>query len=144
MNCSDSFVQKEIEKIALEKIGLSSKKIKVKDVAFCFDGFSEEKAIVVEIYAGIKTLKSAQKQKVSQDILKMIFFEALQEKKYNKKFVVIDREIYNQLQYRESKTWRNLSLEYYGINIEYVKLDKTDYNRIVEAKKLQGEKFKNK
>ncbi|MCF6271053.1 MAG: hypothetical protein L3J41_15175 [Melioribacteraceae bacterium] len=94
MKDSDSSVQRYIENIVLRKIGLESRKIKVEDVTFNFDGYSERNSIIAEIYSGIKTLKSAQRQKISQDILKMILYEKMVFKIFKKKIVVIDNDIY--------------------------------------------------
>ena len=69
MHPSNSKPQKDIEKLVLEKIGLTSEKIKIDGIEFNFDGFSDKKREIVEIYAGIDELKSAQQQKVSQDLI---------------------------------------------------------------------------
>lgn len=53
MHPSNSKPQQEIEVLVLDKIGLTSKKIKIDGIEFNFDGFSDEKREIVEIVNGI-------------------------------------------------------------------------------------------
>ncbi len=141
MKDSDSYVQKEIEKTVLKKIGLKPETIFIENVKFCFDGFSDEKKVIAEIYAGIENLKSAQRQKISQDILKMILFEKLKGETFTKKLIFVDKKIYDKLIFEESKSWKNLAIKKFNIKLEYVQISNEDYDLLVKAKQRQGKYF---
>jgi len=138
MHPSNSKPQQNIEVLVLDKIGLTSKKIKIDNKEFNFDGFSDEdgKMEIVEIYAGIDKLKSAQQQKVSQDLLKMYLYEKLSEKKFNKRFIVIDQKIYEKLD--SERPWKNLAFETLGITLEYVDIGEDNLEKLRQAKKGQN------
>lgn len=53
MHPSNSKPQQDIEVLVLDKIGLTSKKIKIDNREFNFDGFSDEKREIIEIVNGI-------------------------------------------------------------------------------------------
>jgi len=63
MHPSNSKPQQDIEVLVLDKIGLTSEKIKIDGIEFNFDGFCDEKREIVEIYAGVDELKPAQQKK---------------------------------------------------------------------------------
>ena len=77
-----------------------NQKIYLLDNAFTYiqpDFYSEELAIVGEIFAHIGKLKKAQDNKISNDILKMLLLEKIQQKSYRKIIVVCDKELEKKL-----------------------------------------------
>lgn len=98
------------------------------------DLYSEEYRIVCEIFAHIGLLKTGQKHKISQDILKMLLLEKSKELKYRKVLVVIDDKIE---QYLSGKSFIAESIRQFGIEVKKISLSDEIYETVLNAQKRQ-------
>ncbi|HUX21682.1 MAG TPA: hypothetical protein VMW69_10625 [Spirochaetia bacterium] len=141
MSGSDSKVQRQLEERILGTLGISHGKVVLGGTKFDFDGFANGE--VFEIYAGIEKLRSGQQQKISQDVLKMILYEKMLGTPVKKVIVVIDKEIHDSLSFAEHRSWKNRAIVEYGVEVRFVPISAEERLMLVNAKKEQGEKFKN-
>jgi len=109
---SDSTPQREVEDFVIKKLGLKQKEkpLVISEVSFEFDGVSDDECTVAEVYAGTGKLKSAQRFKISQDILKMVLYEKLTNKSIKKMIVVVDESIADELNFQKHmhNKWQQL------------------------------------
>lgn len=142
---SDSRVQREAEPIIIKCINkdlllkLVSKKVKVEDVSFEFDGYSEHPPVLCEVYSRIGKLKSAQKYKVAKDILKMELFCKLKSKRYRKIFSFVDETAAKS--YLEGKSWVSKIKDVFECEIRVQGIPKELRSKILSAQERQ--KMKN-
>jgi hypothetical protein len=146
---SDSLVQRRIEAKVIQGLGLESQAIKVDGVEFQFDGVSASGDRLVEVYAGTGHLKSAQRMKISQDILKLVLFEKLMQAQtpgvtFKKQIAVVDPAIHQELSLQEHRSWKNMAFEAFGVEVILHELGSEDRQALVEAKERQGYRFKKK
>ncbi|HPY15401.1 MAG TPA: hypothetical protein PLW37_14385 [bacterium] len=138
---SRSDVQKEMETIIFKKLQLEPGDQNIDGIKLIFDGVKKENAEITEIYeiyCGIEKLKSAQKQKIAKDLLKMIFFEKLKGQTYKKKIIVIDEDIKKSLSIENHKTWLNQAINTYKVEIEVFEATCDQRQKIKTAKKNQN------
>jgi hypothetical protein len=85
---------KEILALLNEKyqLNLESSKVLINDTLFQVDGYSENPAILCEIYTRIGKMKVAQHNKIGKDILKMLLIEKMQNKTFRKIIAFADYE----------------------------------------------------
>jgi hypothetical protein len=140
---SDSSVQREIENIVrveLEnRLGyqLKTEPLEVANGIFVeIDAYNEEEKILIEIYAGIDSVKSGQLKKVMTDAYKLNFVEKRLEWKGCKKILCfVDDKVRSY--FDSEKNWYSLSLKEFGIITEIVNLSEVEYVKLKEAKKKQ-------
>jgi hypothetical protein len=139
---SDSSFQKEIETIVLKKLSekyncdlktesiILDKKIKV-----VLDAYTEDKKLLIEVYAGIEAVKAGQLKKVLTDAYKLVFVEKILDlKNCTKVLCFVDKQVYD---YFNSNNWYSLSFKELGIKTELVEISNEDYLKLKEVKKLQ-------
>ena len=98
---SDSSFQKEIETIVLKKLSekyncdlktesiILDKKIKV-----VLDAYTEDKKLLIEVYAGIEAVKAGQLKKVLTDAYKLVFVEKILDlKNCTKVLCFVDKDV---------------------------------------------------
>lgn len=83
------------------------------------DLYSEKDKIICEIFAHIGPLKGGQKQKISQDILKMLLLEKSKATTYRKVIVVADDRVEK---YLNGKSFISESVRQFEIEIKKVNL----------------------
>ena len=66
----------------------------------------------------------------------MYLYEKLSEKKFNKRFIVIDQKIYDKLD--SQKSWKNRAFNILGITLEYVDIGEDNLEKLRQAKKGQN------
>ena len=125
---SDSSVQKKIESILVDeyenktgylgihntsKVWLNSSTYIVPDI------YSEEQMIIGEVHAHMQKLKSAQKDKLASDILKMILFEKEKHTKYRKVILVCGKE---EKAYLEGDSFVADAIRQFNIEVNYIGL----------------------
>lgn len=143
-NKSSSLEQAEAEKVIFDKIEAVLKfslkanpKIYLADNAFTYiqpDFYSEEAAIVGEIFAHIGKPKKAQDNKIANDILKMLLLEKVHNKRYRKIIVICDENEEKKLQGMSAlaESIRQFEIEIIRIEIpEHIK------NNILDAQNRQ-------
>jgi hypothetical protein len=102
------------------------------------DGFSQNPPILCESYARIGELKPAQAQKVSADILKMLFAQEILGGDWRKILAFADQITAKPFL---SDTWHRKVAEHFGIEVIVVQLDPATRKQILDAQKRQ--KMKN-
>ncbi|HQI04749.1 MAG TPA: hypothetical protein PL195_05770 [bacterium] len=138
---SRSDVQTKLELEIAKRLGLEKEEQFIGDIKLIFDGVkkkNEEVTEIYEIYCGIEKLKSAQKQKIANDLLKMLLFEKLKNKEFEKKIVVVDENIKDFLSKEKHKTWLNQVIDGFNVKIELYKISYEQRKEIKEAKKNQN------
>lgn len=142
---SDSRVQREAEPIIIKRINndlslnLISKKIQIEGVKFEFDGYSEDPPIICEVYSRIGELKSAQKYKVTKDILKMELFTRMEKRKFRKIFSFVDKVAAKSFQ--EGKSWVSKIKDVFECEVIVQEIPKSLRSKILSAQERQ--KMKN-
>lgn len=134
---SDSLVQRDIEKIIVEKLAISHNctfSRKRDGSKFEFDFFNEEKKIIGEIYAGIDKISPGSKKKVITDCFKLVAAEKKFGGEWNKYIVFVDEKIKKSF---EGESWIKESIKLFGIELETEPLSNEDENKLREAKKRQ-------
>lgn len=141
---SSSKEQMEAEEVIFELVkslfGCELKnnhRIYLADNAFTYiqpDFYSEDAAIVGEIFAHVGKPKKAQDNKISNDILKMLLLEKIQNKLYRKIIVVCDE--------MEEKKLKGLSalaesIRQFGIEIIKIDIPVDVKEKIIEAQNRQ-------
>jgi hypothetical protein len=142
MNSSDSSFQRTIEARVLGELHLSHFATELSGCKFEFDGISESGDEIVEVYAGIDTLKPGQRKKIANDILKMVLYEKLIGKSIKKTIVVVDAKIEDSLSYEKHSSWLNRAIEIYGIQVKNANLSDQEREELIATKERQGKKFK--
>ena len=150
---ADSSVQRNIEKVLVEEFKkahqeefifndcdkLDNQKVWLdieNDDYIEPDIYSEEHGIVGEIHTHIGALKSAQKHKVSADILKMLTLERACGKELKKYIIVCSEEEKEQL--TKSNSHLAVSIRFYNINVEYYPLTAELQTKLEDAVKKQN------
>jgi hypothetical protein len=140
---SSSKVQQEAEEVILrlteKKLGLfdgelQPQRVLVKNALVNLDGYSEKEGILCEVYARIGKLKSAQKHKVTNDIMKMLLVDKVLGVKHKKVIAICDEEIEQNLR---GKGWNSLAIEEYGIEIIRVEIVSELTDNILQVQKRQ-------
>jgi len=90
---------------------------------------------VGQIYAHIGKNKTGQKGKISNDILKMLLLEKVNNKPYRKILVVCDQE---QKKYLEGQSLLAESVSQFEIEVQCFELDKEIYAKVEKAQKRQN------
>jgi hypothetical protein len=140
---SDSSVQREIETIVREKLAnkfscqFNTEPLKIDEGIFVeIDAYNEEEKILIEIYAGIDSVKPGQLKKVMTDAYKLNFVEKRLELRGCKKILCfVDDKVRSY--FDSEKNWYSLSLREFGIITEIVNLSEVEYAKLKEAKKKQ-------
>lgn len=83
------------------------------------DIYSEKHRIIGEVHVHTKKLRSAQKDKLASDILKMVLFEKEMKVKYEKVILVCGLE---EKAYLEGDSYIAEAIRQYKIKIEYIEL----------------------
>jgi hypothetical protein len=144
---SDSLIQRGIEAKVITALGLEPSTVAVDGVKFQFDGVSPSGDRLVEVYAGTGHLKSAQRMKLSQDVLKLVVFEKLMQatspgRVFMKQLVVVDQAIYDELSFAKHRSWKNRAIEAFGVEVVLFELGPEDRQLLLNAKDLQGRRFR--
>lgn len=116
--------QKKTKLISVDDYSIEGKHFQV-------DGYSENPPILCEIFARIGKMKSAQRDKVCKDILKMLLIEKLSNKKFKKYIVFADSETYNS--FLTEKSWYQGLNNAIGIEFYFVNLSKSLKQKIKAA-----------
>lgn len=141
---SSSHVQMQAEDILFYKVEdmLSTKleknkKLYLSDNAFTYiqpDFYSEESNLIGEIFAHIGKPKKGQDNKIANDILKMLLFEKIKEKKFRKIIVVCDDAEYKKLKGQSALAE---SIRQFDVEIVFIELEESVRNKIIEAQENQ-------
>ena len=115
---------------------------KGKTIEICLDGLQEDGKIchIVEIYARRKPLKAGNTNKITKDILKMIFYEKLVGKKYKKYFIVANSKI--KQKFDRGKSWLAALCAIFEIGVCAAELTKSEIQKIEKAQTRQGKSQK--
>lgn len=128
-NDSRSDVQGDAEGVILKKasevlgIDIAPRAIKINSATVNVDGYGEGngKVIIAEVYAHQGSLKSAQRNKVYADILKLIFIKQFLKKDFIDAYIIFgDEEASNVL---KGTSWGSEVAKAYGIKPITVSLD---------------------
>lgn len=139
MDNSDSKIQIEIEKLVVESLSKKfncnfSKKANEDEIKFEFDFINFDKLIIGEVYAGIDNLSSGARKKIIADCFKLVLFEKLSGKIWNKKLVFIDYNIASKF---KMNNWISKGINEFNIEISVVEIDHKKYIELKERRKLQ-------
>lgn len=143
-NKSSSLEQAEAEKVIFEELEailkiplIANPKIYLADNVFTYiqpDFYSEDEAIVGEIFAHIGKPKKAQDNKIANDILKMLLLEKVQNKSYRKIIVICDEHEEKKLQGLSALAE---SIRHFGIEIIRIDIPEQIKNKIIDAQNRQ-------
>lgn len=143
-NNSNSDVQvaaeKQIFNLLEKKLGVeleANRKLYLGESRFTFiqpNFYNNKNKIIGEISAHIGSPKSSQIHKLSQDILKMLLFEKINEVVFRKMIVVSDLELYEKLQ---GKSILSESIRQFGIELVYIEIAQELREQILAAQKRQ-------
>ena len=138
---SNSATQTQAETLILQALNLksglelvSAKRFPVANRHVQIDGYDEENGVLCEIVARQGALKSAQRDKVASDILKMILVEKLAGVPMRKIICFASTDASAAF---TKKSWLALSAQTFGIEIETVKLDAPTVLAIEAAQTMQ-------
>lgn len=141
---SSSYVQMQAEDILFRKGEdiLSTKleknkKLYLADNDFTYiqpDFYSEESNFIGEIFVHVGKPKKAQDNKITNDILKMLLFEKIKEKKFRKIIVACDDAEYKKL---KGQSVLAESIRQFDIEIVFIELKESRRNKIIEAQGKQ-------
>jgi len=142
---SDSNEQRQIEGIVIKLLEkrfdcqLISNPIvldKSKNITVNLDAYNLQKGIIIEIYAGIETLKSAQLKKVITDGFKLTLIEKMlfQNQKCRKIICFIDQTILSNF---NSNNWHSLAFKEFNIETIFEKISPKDLQSLKNAKERQ-------
>jgi len=101
------------------------------------DGYSESPRVLCEAYARIGVLKPAQSQKVSADILKMLFVEKKLGGQWKKVLAFADEITAKPFL---SGSWHAKVVDLFGIEVMVVSLEPETRKNILEAQRRQNMK----
>ena len=143
-NKSSSIEQAEVEKVIFEELKATLKislkanpKIYLADNVFTYiqpEFYSEDAAIVGEIFAHIGKPKKAQANKIANDILKILLLEKVQNKTYRKIIVTCDEHEEKKLLGLSALAESIRRFEIEIIRIDILELSK---NKIIDAQNRQ-------
>jgi hypothetical protein len=119
----------------LFNLNLVSKKLLLENTLFQVDGYSEDPAILCEIYSRIGPMKVAQHNKISKDILKMLLIEKMSGKQYRKIITFADEDAAQP--FLDSESWYSQLKEQFNIEILIIKISEELKNNLLEAQKRQ-------
>lgn len=117
-------------KIKFEKMSLHLKNCKVEP-----DAYSESPPILVEAWAHIGKLKDGQRNKILSDALKLLYIDKKTKRSFKKVILFSNEETMNCFL---SNSWWSKALSDFGIELEFVEIDKETENMIIEAQKQQA------
>jgi len=138
---SDSTEQKQAEKVILNslsmQLSIELKKTKLEFVSkwIEIDGYSENSLCMVEIFSHIGKLKSAQKYKVMNDILKMLLIEKMQNKTFRKIIAFADEEAAKS--FSGGKSWYSKLKDNFNIEILVIDIPSQLKESLINAQKRQ-------
>lgn len=139
---SDSSVQRDIEDVLAHEFsvrhGVSLERnmsASLGDVSVELDGISRERHMIVEFYAHQGKLKSAQKNKVLADILKMVLFERRSGAQWEKYFVFACEDA--RKSFIGTNAWRNAAAREFSVSLETIVLSEEQRRRIADAQRKQ-------
>jgi hypothetical protein len=78
-----------------------------------FDGIDLERKVLVEAYAHVGKLKSAQNKKIQSDFLKLLLFERVKGTQWDKFYLMSCKDAASTL--TSGKSWMREAAEYFGI-----------------------------
>ncbi len=138
---SDSSAQQHAEVEIVQKIGLKlgcflkNKSVLVgSKQPIQIDGFSDNPKILCEAYARIGELKAAQAQKVSADVLKLLFVEKKLGGQWKKVLAFADEKT---AQPFKSGSWHSKVVEEFGVEVIVVSLEPETHKLVLDAQKRQ-------
>ncbi len=140
---SDSSVQKQLEGVLVTKYekqtgfhGIhNTNKVWINSSTYIVpDIYSEEHRIIGEVHAHTQRLKSAQKDKLASDILKMILFEKEKHVKFRKVILVCGKE---EKAYLEGDSFVADAIKQFNIEIEYIRLTPEQEDILLRTAKKQ-------
>lgn len=117
------------------KLNLLSQKVLLDNTLFQVDGYSENPSILCEIYSRIGKMKVAQHNKISKDILKMLFIEKLSNKKFRKIIAFADEEAAQP--FLDGESWYAQLKEQFEIEVKIIQIPEELKNSILQAQKRQ-------
>ncbi len=142
---SDSTAQQDAESEIVQKVGLKLNcYLKKKSISvgskqpIQIDGFSESPKVLCEAYARIGELKPAQAQKLSADVLKMLFVEKKLGGHWRKVLAFADERT---AQPFKAVSWHSKVVEEFGVEVMVVSLEPETRRLVLDAQKRQ--KMKN-
>jgi hypothetical protein len=100
------------------------------------DGYDEEQNILCEVYCGIDGMKAGQTKKVITDAFKLILFERVKQKKYQKILLFIDDVVMNKFQ--KSRSWYSMAFEVFDIKTITVKIPESIKENLRRVKEKQS------
>ncbi len=140
---SDSSVQKQLEGLLVteyekrtgfhgihntSKVWLNPSTYIVPDI------YSEENKIIGEVHAHTQKLKSAQKDKLASDILKMVLFEKEKRVKFKKVILVCGQE---EKAYLEGDSFVADAIKQFKVDVEYIGLTPEQETLLLSTAKKQ-------
>lgn len=138
---SDSEVQRRAERVLVQAvadrlgIALSKQSLKLPGGAEVqLDGCNQEKRLACEAFARQGEMKSGQKRKLGNDILKLILVERRMGGKWRKILVVAGEGARASL---SGGSWQALAVGEFGIEVIHVSLDEALSAEIMSAESLQ-------
>lgn len=120
----------ELEKVIGVKTLHNKKKILIQsepETYFCPDIYSEEHGILGEVHVHAGPIKSGQRQKIANDILKMLLFEKTQNKEYKKYYLICSDE---EDRFLHGKSYVAAAAKIYGIQILKISLSEKEKNKL--------------
>ncbi len=141
---SDSSVQKQLEGILVaeyeKKSGFygihNTSKVWLNPTTYIVpDIYSEEHKLIGEVHAHTQKLKSAQKDKLAADILKMVLFEKEQHVEFEKVILVCGQE---EKTYLEGDSYVADAIKQFNIKVEYVGLTPEQETLLVKTARKQN------
>ena len=170
---SSSKFQSQLEKTILEKIRKSKRfavsrkedlvyemtEVGEQRTKFQIDVYSPKHNLIGEIYATDNVLNSGRKRKVSQDFLKLLTFEKMKKKKFEKFYLFIlpttnlsipDSKIeiilpashFKNFNILGANSWLSQTTELFKISVYYYFLKKEDSNKLLKKRDEQKEGMK--
>ncbi len=148
---SNSTFQRKVESLLLRQFSsaqkilkLAPQKVTVGAGQYCnLDGVSEKSKVICEAYAHIGSLKSAQKDKVAADILKLLLAERVLQKslggKFEKYLLFCDPKVE---QYFKRDNWLSAAVTKFGIKTWCGTMPKETSSKLIRTQKLQIEGMK--
>lgn len=133
---ADAKVNLEVEEFVRKKFNpkLIKKKLKIDKKTFIeIDGYLEKPRTFVEIWARIGAPKSAQKQKIDSDILKILFAEKVFGSA--EKVLLFVDEAAMQPFSKKSKRWIAKAIQHFGFQLKLVEIPPKLRNKIKKSQK---------
>lgn len=99
------------------------------------DGFCESPRIICEAWAHIGIPKSAQKNKVMTDVLKMLFIDSLEKSRKSSLVLLFGDE--KAAEHFKGKSWMATCLKRNGIEVKVIKFPEEIKEKILKAQERQ-------